>query len=181
SEYAPIAYTAPIHTGGIGNTFKYKNFDLYGFFRWSYGNDIINQNLQFGSYFRGDINVRSDIANSFWNPTFPDNNYQSRTSLSVARVGTLFNRSEFVEDGSFLRFETLKLGYTLPKKLISKIGVKNVNVNLTAQNLFVLTRYSWYDPEVNTSYGPNAGLFPGVDTGSYPRSRYFLLGLDINL
>ncbi len=179
TEYVPMAYTLPLHTGGIGNTLSYKGFDLYAFLRWSYGNDVVNNNLNRAHYLRGDNNLQTVIADDIWNRQDQDRNYQSYFAIFTTRVGSTFSRSEMVEDGSFLRFETLRLGYTLPSNILRKIGFRDAKLSLTGQNLGVLTRYSWFDPEVNAARGQNRGLFPGLDQGAYPRSRFFLLGIDL--
>lgn len=178
-EYVPIAYTLPIHTGGIGNTLTYKGFELYAFFRWSYGNDVVNNNINRAFYLRGDNNVVNDVFNSIWNRQNQDRNYQSYNAIFTTRINSLFSRSEMVEDGSYLRFETMRVGYTLPAKWIKKAKITSARLSVTGQNLFVITRYSWYDPEVNSATGVNRGLFPGLDQGAYPRSRFILFGLDM--
>jgi len=178
-EYVPMAYTLPIHTGGIGNTLTYKGFEFYAFMRWSYGNDVVNNNINRAYYLRGDNNLQRDVANSIWNRQNQDLNYQSTAAIFTTRINSLFPRSEMVEDGSYLRLETLRLGYALPAKLLKKFKVSTARLSLTGQNLFLLTRYSWYDPEVNSATGVNRGLFPGLDQGAYPRSRFILFGLDI--
>lgn len=130
-------------------------------------------------YLRGDNNLQTVIADDIWNRQDQDRNYQSYFAIFTTRVGSTFSRSEMVEDGSFLRFETLRLGYTLPSNILRKIGFRDAKLSLTGQNLGVLTRYSWFDPEVNAARGQNRGLFPGLDQGAYPRSRFFLLGIDL--
>lgn len=179
-EYVPIAYTLPIHTGGIGNTLTYKGFELYAFFRWSYGNDVVNNNINRAFYLRGDNNVINDVAPSIWNRQNQDRNYQSYSAIFTTRINSLFSRSEMVEDGSYLRFETMRIGYSLPTEWLKKMKISSARFSITGQNLFVLTRYSWYDPEVNSATGVNRGLFPGLDQGAYPRSRFVLFGLDIS-
>ena len=74
----------------------------------------------------------------------------------------------FLEDGSYLRLKNITLGYTLPKKSLSKIYVSGARMFISAQNLLTLTRYSGFDPEVS-----------GIDSGSYPMTRTISLGLDI--
>jgi TonB-linked SusC/RagA family outer membrane protein len=178
-EYVPIAYTLPVHTGGIGNTLTYKGFELYAFFRWSFGNDVVNNNINRAFYLRGDNNLINDVSNSIWNRQNQDRNYQSYGAIFTTRINSLFSRSEMVEDGSYLRFETMRIGYSLPAKWVKKAKISSARFSLTGQNLFVLTRYSWYDPEVNSAFGVNKGLFPGLDQGAYPRSRFILFGLDV--
>jgi len=83
--------------------------------------------------------------------------------------------STLVEDGSFLRLQSLTLGYQLPPNLIP--GASSARLYLTGQNLFVLTNYSGYDPEVNSIGGDSR--FGGVDVGAFPRARTWNIGANI--
>ncbi len=180
TEYVPMAYTLPIHTGGVGNTLSFKGFEVYAFVRWSYGNDIINNNINKAHYLRGDLNVQRNVVNDIWNRQNENRNYQSYSSIFTTRVGSLISRSEMVEDGSYLRLETVRLGYSIPTKLLRRYKIGTAKVYVTGQNLALLTRYSWYDPESNVASGSNRQLFPGVDQGAYPRTRTILAGIDLS-
>lgn len=180
TEYVPMAYTMPVHTGGIGNTLSFKGFELYAFLRWSFGNDIVNNNLNRAHYLRGDLNLQRVVANEIWNRQDENRNYQSYSAIFTTRINSLFSRSEMVEDGSYLRLETMRLSYALPTKLLRKYKVAGMKIHLTGQNLALLTRYSWYDPEVSAGTGANRQLFPGLDQGSYPRSTTILGGIDLS-
>lgn len=83
-----------------------------------------------------------------------------------------------VEDASFLRLNTLTLGYTLPKALLNKVKIQNLRFYVTGYNLFCITNYSGYDPEVSTIRKTN--LTPGVDYSAYPKSRQFVVGVNLN-
>lgn len=83
-----------------------------------------------------------------------------------------------VEDGSFLRLNTLTLGYTLPQLMTNKVGINSLRFYVTAYNVFCITNYSGYDPEVSTMRRTN--LTPGVDYSGYPKSRQFVIGLNLN-
>ena len=88
-----------------------------------------------------------------------------------------------MEDASFLRLQSLTIGYTLPKKLTTKAGIQRLRLYVTGANLFCITNYTGYDPEVN-SYVRNSsysGLTPGIDYSSYPKSRAFTFGLNVTL
>jgi hypothetical protein len=79
-----------------------------------------------------------------------------------------------VEDGSYLRLKNLTIGYSLPKELYSKLDVNKVRIYVTTNNLFTITKYTGFDPEVGmNSYG--------VDTGRYPQARSFIFGVEIGL
>ena len=84
----------------------------------------------------------------------------------------------YVEDASFLRLNTLTLGYTLPKSLLTKIHMSNIRFYATVYNVFCLTGYSGFDPEVSTMRATN--LTPGVDYSAYPKSRQFVIGVNLN-
>ena len=83
-----------------------------------------------------------------------------------------------IEDGSFLRINNITVGYTLPKALTMRAKVQQLRLYATLNNVYTLTNYSGYDPEVNTRRGP---LTPGVDYAAYPRSRGFLFGVNLTL
>ena len=84
--------------------------------------------------------------------------------------------SYFVEDGSFLRLSDITLGYTLPARLTKKVGIQRLRVYFTGSNLWLLTGYSGYDPEVDVQ----KGLTPGVDYNKYPRSRGYMFGVNLS-
>lgn len=83
-----------------------------------------------------------------------------------------------VEDGSFLRLNTLTLGYTLPKAITKKFLIEGLRFYASAYNVFCLTNYSGFDPEVSTRN--QSALSPGVDYSAYPKSRQFLFGFNLN-
>ena len=89
--------------------------------------------------------------------------------------------SEGIEDGSYLRLNTLTLGYSLPKHIISRLGMNNLRVYGTIYNLLTLTGYNGLDPEVNSNSNLGNATYPttGLDWGTYPRSRSFVVGLNI--
>jgi hypothetical protein len=90
-------------------------------------------------------------------------------------VTTKLTQSYFIEDGSFLRCSDITLGYTLPKKLTSKAGISKARFYVSASNLFIITGYSGYDPEVDIK----TGLTCGMDYNRYPRARSFVFGTNI--
>lgn len=164
----------PIHTGGFTNNFEYKGFDLSVFFQWSYGNDILNANrLFFDSGFqkKKDLNQYASYANR-WTAENPTSDIPAATNSS----SNLVISSRVVEDGSFLRLKTVTLGYTIPKNFLNKYKIDNARVYLAAQNLWTLTNYSGYDPEVSIREG---ALTPGLDFSAYPRA--FSISFGINL
>lgn len=111
NDRTPIADVNPKHTGGIGNTFSYKGFDLYAFFRWSYGNDVVNGNAYYLVGTTSINNVLKSVYKDVWSANTPTNNYPL---YGRGTWGESVLRSDLVEDGSFLRLQTLTLGYTFP-------------------------------------------------------------------
>ena len=87
--------------------------------------------------------------------------------------------NKFVEDGSYLRLRNIALGYTLPGKLTKKWGLNNVRFYVNIQNLFTITKYKGYDPEVG-SYNQGV-LLRGIDYARYPSQRIYTFGLNVNL
>lgn len=83
-----------------------------------------------------------------------------------------------VEDGSFLRLNTLTLGYTIPRRILEKVKIQNLRFYVTGYNVFCLTSYSGADPEVSTRR--QTELTPGVDYSAYPKSRSLVVGLNLS-
>ncbi|MBB4037137.1 TonB-linked SusC/RagA family outer membrane protein [Dysgonomonas hofstadii] len=176
NDRVPIADVNPLHTGGIGNTFSYKGFDLYVFFRWSYGNDVINGNAYYLVGTASIDNIMKNVYKDVWSASNPTNNYPLYGS---GTWGESVMRSDLVEDGSFLRLQTLTLGYNLPTNFVKKMGLSNVRVAATGTNLCLWTRYSGFDPEANTGYGTVARLAPGLDMSPYPKPRSFSFSIEL--
>ena len=101
--------------------------------------------------------------------------------LSYQEVGGVSTLG--IEDGSFLRLNTLVLGYTLPKSLTSKAHMNSLRLYASIYNVFTITGYSGLDPEVNTDPSHNNAVYPttGFDYGTYPRARSFVFGINLSL
>jgi len=157
---------------GFNNTFTYSNFDLNVELQSSYGNKIYNslrQNLELTTGFQ---NVLADLTNR-WTATNTSGTFQrANESTTVYPIS-----SRFIEDGSYLRLKTVSLGYSLSKKFISKIYLTKLRAYVTANNLFTWTKYTGYDPEVNSN-GQNSAQ-QGVDSGAYPNAKSVVAGLSV--
>jgi hypothetical protein len=99
------------------------------------------------------------------------------TIFNPVDIGKKVTHSYFIEDGSFLRLQDLTVGYTLPQSAMRRLKVGNLRVFVSGYNLFLWTKYTGYDPEVDVQ----TGLTPGIDHNRYPRSRNFVAGLNITL
>ena len=179
-----IGHGLPIHTGGFTNNFEWKNFDLSVFFQWSYGNDVINYNRVKLESLRGKhVNQLSSAANH-WTPrtdngdgTYTPGNYTNYL-CAPNRSLTNINTSREVEDASFLRLKTIQLGYNFPTKVLKNMKIRSLRLYVTGQNLWTLTKYTGYDPEVSTR---NSAMTRGFDYSSYPKTMSFTFGVKLGL
>ena len=178
-DKVPIANTNPDFIGGLNNEFTYKNFDFSFFLRLSYGNDVINGNI--GNLDKGGINnwntLKSMSDNSYSAAYNPTGTFHGENSNGV--YSSLF-RSAYVEDGSFLKCDFITLGYAMPKSVVESLNVNKFRLFARVNNPIMITRYSWFDPEVNAIGGTAGRVGGGVDLGSYPRSTSITLGLSLN-
>ena len=166
-----IGNSQPLHQGGINNMFSYKGFDLSVFFRWSYGNDILNANrLVMESGVRARTNQFATYANRW---TYDNQNTGIQRTEGY---GSYYYSSRVVEDASFLRLQTVAFGYTFPKKWLQKVSVSGARLSLAANNLYVWTNYSGYDPEVSVR---QTAMTRGFDFSAYPRARTMTLTLNL--
>lgn len=106
-------------------------------------------------------------------------NANSTLPLCYSENGTTSTLA--IEDGSYLRLNTLTLGYSLPQNLLRKVGISKLRFYGTVYNLFTLTGYSGLDPEVSADTAHNNAKYPttGLDWGTYPRARSFVVGLNL--
>lgn len=156
-DYHYVGNAQPKVLLGWSNNFQYKNFDLSVFFRGVFGNKIFNATR--ADLFRPSTAMTTNIL--------VDAQNESPNDLNSYRYS-----SRFIEDGSYIRLDNATLGYNF--KNISKF-VKSLRMYTTVNNLFVITKYSGIDPEVE-----QGGTAPGVDSNNfYPKTRSFLLGLNV--
>ncbi|MGB2759236.1 SusC/RagA family TonB-linked outer membrane protein [Maribacter stanieri] len=177
ADRTTIGNPNPDFTWGFTNNFSYKNLDLSIFLQGSQGGDIFNlTNVQLTN---GDANTTRAYYNSAWTPTNTDTN--------APRVGNNSNReisSRFIEDGSYVRLKNISLGYTVPSDITEKLGLDNLRLSLSGQNLLTFTNYSGLDPEVSYygSGGNNntsSNTAQGFDFGNYPTVRTVTMSLNL--
>lgn len=165
----------PDYTIGLFNSFSYKNFDLSFMIQCVQGFEIFNSAKTFLLNGEGWGNGAKDLYKNFFSESNPNGKY---ARPSVATADKLYEKSSYmVEDGSFIRFNNITLGYNFPKTSIAKVGLKGLRVYVTAQNPFTITKYSGYNPEVSTN---SNALTPGIDYGAYPTKKSLAFGLNIN-
>ena len=145
--------------------FNYEN-------RWVYYGDIYNAD---GTLYNANEMLYSNSQHNEYMDVYQSIN-ANKTLWNPNDVTERYTHSYFIEDGSFLRLQDITIGYTLPEKLTSNWGISRLRVYVTGSNLFCLTGYSGYDPEIDIQ----SGLTPSVDYNRYPRSRGYLFGLNIS-
>ncbi len=192
NDQTVIGNANPKHTGGFVLNANAYGFDLTAAFNYSFGNDIYNASkieystMTENTQYRNLSTVMAS-GNRWTNINAAGNVVTDPAELETLNANTTlwspfmrnFVFSDWaVEDGSFLRLNTLSLGYTVPADALSKYGISKLRFYATANNVFVITKYSGLDPEVSTIR--RTPLTPGVDYSPFPRSRQVSLGLNLN-
>ena len=161
----------PDFYGGITNSFQFYGIDFSFMFQFSVGNDVYNATRMYITQSRNErVNQLYEVADR-WTPTNASTKVPAATGYIPYDI-----YSRFIEDGSFLRLKNVTLGYTLPELITRRFHVSKLRIYATAQNLFCLTNYSGYDPEVNILNSP---LMPSFDWGAYPKSKVFTFGVEL--
>ncbi len=191
SDRTIIGNANPLNTGGFSMNSRIYNFDIGAYFNWSFGNDIYNANkIEYTSTSKySSRNMIAEMATGKrWTNLRADGTISNdpaeleamnaNTTLWSPYMRAYVLSDWAVEDGSFLRLSTVTLGYTLPQRISDKIKMKKLRVYASGYNLWLLTNYTGFDPEVSTRRQTN--LTPGVDYSAYPRSKSFVFGLNVN-
>jgi len=166
-----IGNTNPKYNYGVTNNFSYRNFNLSVFIQGVEGGDIVNTNryqIRMGKV----ANIPQDVYDTRWTPENAANAQWPKALAADTRQMRLSNR--LVEDGSYVRLKNVNFGYVFNKPTSF---IEAINVYGSVSNIFVLTNYSWFDPDVN-AFGGDASR-RGVDMNSYPNSRTYTLGVRI--
>jgi TonB-linked SusC/RagA family outer membrane protein len=165
----------PHWTGGWQNTFLYRGFSLTALIDGTYGNKVLNLNLYRLYGASPSTNISVDRWNNRWTATNPDAKYPRINSTPVA-IGADFTDA-VLEDGSFTRLRTVTFSHEIPSKLF-RTNLNGGQVYVTGQNLYTWTKYSGFNPDVSSQGVGN--LNRGIDLGSYPLSRTFIFGINLN-
>lgn len=163
----------PKFTYGMNNNLTYKSFSLSFLFQGSQGNKAFNASRLETEGMYDSKNQSTEVLRRWQKPG-------DITDIPRATDGNVNNSlisSRFVENASFLRMKSATLSYSLNKDWASKIKMSRASIYVTAQNLFTITKYKGFDPEVNAFSGGGATL--GIDYGTYPVSRAFIVGLNV--
>ncbi len=173
----------PKFEGSLRNTLTYKGFDLDINVFFKSGNKLFNYTAMFleSGGTRGTTRAIQKSNVNYWkNPG--DVNVLPKPK-SVVNADGSFNyegqTSRLVEDGSYIRLRDVSFGYTIPKKILSRLQLTTARIYVTGSNLFTLTKYSGPDPEVNVGTGDSRGLVQGLDFGTPPQPVSFVMGVNL--
>lgn len=181
-DLTTIGNAMPDFIYGWNNSFSYKNFELIVLIQGVQGNDLFN--IGRIRQERPGEGMSTALLNR-WTPDNQDTDVPAFTKQSVRAAAGLTSKinvgdsrvSRWVEDASYLRVKNVTLAYNLPRALTERVGLNRVRVYGTGTNLFTVTDYTGYDPEVS-SFNNNDAMI-GIDFASYPTSRTVTFGLDL--
>lgn len=192
TEIKLLGNVQPLFTGGFSLSAYVHGVDLSANFTYSYGNKVYNANkVDFST-------IRAVAGQNVVDAMSPDNRWTNvdwETGELITDIDKLRSvnagktmwapyatrricQSWALEDASFLRLSTLTIGYTIPEKVTQKIKINKIRLYATGTNLFCLTPYTGYDPEVDTR--TSTPLTPNVDYSAYPKSRGWVFGINIS-
>jgi TonB-dependent starch-binding outer membrane protein SusC len=200
-----IGNALPKAQGGFGINGTFKGFDISAFFNWSLGNDVYNTGkIDYNQLYRTTYGNMLNTMNSANRFTYIDTDgtltgVQGGVVTDLVQLGemnknkTIWSGSNSfgaatavvsdwaIEDGSYLRLNNVTIGYTLPMKNFKKSIISNVRLYVTGTNLALWTKYTGYDPDVNSNRSDDSfsALTPGLDYSSYPRSRTYTFGVNV--
>jgi TonB-linked SusC/RagA family outer membrane protein len=172
SDKTIIGNPNPDFIYGFNSSMSYKGFDLTLFFQGSYGNDLfnlssVNNTLDYGF----GLNMPREVYLDHWTPENTNAKYPV-----LSRSVSTFVSDRFVENGSFLRLRNIQLAYHFPVQAWGAKGISNLQLYASGQNLLTFTKYSWWDPEVNSKGGSNS-VNQGIDHHTYPTAKSITIGI----
>ncbi|MFA6582062.1 MAG: SusC/RagA family TonB-linked outer membrane protein, partial [Paludibacter sp.] len=199
----------PIFTFGFNNTAHYKNFDLTVFINGSYGNKVMNYSAinlssmkDMWSNQLAVVTNRARLTQINTAQVYPyvnstgnqvNNWYDDIDNVKVANPGTNVPRaiqndpngntdmsSRYIEDGSYLRIKNIALGYNFDTKILKTLHLQSLRIYANIQNLYTLTKYSGFDPEVGINTASQSGNVYGLDNGRYPSPQVYTFGLNLS-
>ncbi|MBN2262672.1 MAG: TonB-dependent receptor [Prolixibacteraceae bacterium] len=200
ADRTTVGSPLPKFFGGMSNTFSYKGFELSVFLQYMYGNKIYNstrqaletlhiapgQGLIVNSTVESFENrwISSDVIDDEGNVIWAQNRHTPYPATNFAgnNIDQREGHNGFVEDGSYLRLKNISFGYSIPRKYLTKVNLASAKLYVSGTNLWTLTNYSGFDPEVNSVSGSGieSNLGIGRDSGSYPQARTITMGINIS-
>ncbi len=165
-----IGNALPDFTGGFTNNLSYKGFDLSIFFYFVYGNEVYNNSRRFieSDGQRYGWNHLVDAGQDYWQQ--PGDNALRPQPLQGGNNSSNSRSTRYIEDGSFLRLRNVTFSYNFPFDWIDRAGFQSIRLYVQGQNLWTLTDYSGFDPEMDET---------GSEFFRYPVGKSFTFGVDL--
>lgn len=175
NDMIPIGNANPTFTYGWNTNLAFFNFDLNIFFNGVQGNNVWNLTRFLMVSTGSDVKypTSKEILNH-WTPSNTNTNIPGFSSTSA----TQFQSSQYMENGSFVRLANVTLGYNFSSSLLRKWKINNARIYLSAQNMFVITKYKGEDPELFNS-DTSSDVAAGIDNGTYPAFRTYTIGIKL--
>lgn len=188
-DRAIIGNPTPKYSYGLNINLSYLNFDFSVLFQGVAGNKIYNYFYQQGTVgdprYNEGINRLADV-NKRWTPENPNSDFPRLAFRDYDYAKNSRFSSFWLQDGSYFRMKNVQLGYTIPGNILKTLQVEKIRVYVSASNLFTITKYKGFDPEIGINstgysdvFSANRDLQIGVDRGVYPQPRMFLFGLNV--
>lgn len=185
ADQSIIGCAQPKYTGGLTNVLTFKGFELNFFLQFSVGNQIWNGTNNFAETMIGTDNG-TDRLLTRWRKE-GDITDMPRATLLDPNNNAIRNSTRFIEDGSYMRLKSLTFGYNFPTALVKKMRLHSLRLYFQGGNLLTFTKYSGFDPEVNSTSGTgslntsntNANAVLGEDFYTYPQARTYTFGINV--
>ena len=174
SDRVVLGAVTPDLVYGFSTKISSYGFDLSLLFQGVAGNEIVNFNKVILNNMNGSGNISEVAYENMWSAT----NQQGDLPISMPNDGKIIDES-LVENGSYLRLKYFSIGYNLPKILLEKIKVQGINIFISGNNIFTLTKYSGMNPDVSLFNSEAQNM--GADFGGYPDSKLWSVGLKLGL
>lgn len=175
-DRAVVGKALPDFEFGLNMNASYKGFDATAFFAGVVGNSIFNEQKWWSQ--RYDDNANYLVDDVYWTEAGSSNLIPRPRHLDPTLNPTQ-NSDRYVEKGDYFRLKNLQIGYSFPEQLLSKLSLSKLRLYVTGQNLFTITGYSGYDPEVVGANGNGDFLNRGFDNGNFPSLRAGIMGIQV--
>lgn len=183
NDRSDIGSGFPKHTFGFGTDLEYKGFDFSFFLQGVAGYKIFNGLKYEGMFVDRSYNQFETIIDRFHPVNNPEGN-QPRVTIKDTNSNRRMS-DYYIDNGDYLRLKALTFGYTFNNRITQKLHMQKARVYMTMQNLFTITHYKGFDPELGETYANEPGSLRytneiGVDRGQFPQPKIFTMGININ-
>ena len=172
----------PDITGGVNIGLSYGDWDLSTYLYYSLGNDLYKHYEYYTLWGNLGNTLSYERVSKAWDPKTNPNGELPLWVYGDTNAEATQSHSYYVQNGSYLRMQTLTLGYSLPKKFVKKLNLSRVRLYAQLSNVFTITGYDGLDPEVRSDdgYGNSNDMNKGIDYGAYGMPRQYLFGINID-